>query len=177
MYDWGVHVIDRTVKMIPERLRRIYCDLKYITNRECDDNVFIHFTFESGLTVRLEVDTCHFIRLPLWNLYADHGTAEIDSWNCDGRMVRLSSWEDKDTVPVMAGSGLSKTMAPRGRETLKELPLPRFDFDRNALYRNFVETCLGTAQQTVTADHALRVLRIMETCFRSAREGRVIEFE
>ena len=68
-------------------------------------------------------------------------------------------------------------MAPRGRETLKELPLPRFDFDRNALYRNFVETCLGTAQQTVTADHALRVLRIMETCFRSAREGRVIEFE
>ncbi len=177
MYDWGVHVIDRTVKMIPERLRRIYCDLKYITNQECDDNVFIHFTFESGLTVRLEVDTCHFIRLPLWNLYADQGTAEIDSWNCDGRMVRLSSWEDKDTVPVMAGSGLSKTMAPRGRETLEELPLPRFDFDRNALYRNFVETCLGTAQQTVTADHALRVLRIMEACFRSAREGRVIEFE
>lgn len=41
-------MIDRTVKMIPERLRRIYCDLKYITNQECDDNVFIHFTLRAA---------------------------------------------------------------------------------------------------------------------------------
>ncbi len=177
MYDWGVHVIDRIVKMIDRPLNDVFCSLKYITNEECDDNVFIHFTFEGGLTVRLEVDTCHFVRLPLWNLFADHGSAEIYSWNCDGKMMRLSSWQDKDALPIIAGSGLTKTMAPRNQETLTELPLPRFDFDRNALYKNFVEVCQGTAEQIITTDHALRVLKIMEACFESAEKGEVIRFE
>ena len=42
-------------------------------------------------------------------------------------MMYLSSWLDKEAQPMKAGSGLTKTMAPRTRETLTELPLPRFD--------------------------------------------------
>lgn len=124
----------------------------------------------------MEVDTCHFVRLPLWNLFADHGSAEIYSWNCDGKMMRLSTWTDKDAQPIVAGSGLTKTMAPRTKDTMIELPLPRFDFDRNALYRNFVETCRGKAEQIVTNEHALRVLKIIEACFASAKTGNSVAF-
>ena len=134
-------------------------------------------TFEDGLTVRLEVDTCHFVSLPLWNLFADHGSAEIQNWNCDGRMMRLSSWQDKDALPIVAGSGLTKTMAPRTKDTLTELPLPRFDFDRNALYKNFVETCQGKAEQIVTNEHALRVLKVIEACFESAKRQEVVTYK
>ena len=176
MYDWGVHIIDRIVKMVGKAPERLFCDLKNITNEECDDNLFVHMTFEDGLTVRLEVDTCHFVSLPLWNLFSSHGSAEIQNWNCDGKMTLLSSWHDKDALPIIAGSGLTKTMAPRTKETLTELPLPRFDFDRNALYRNFVETCQGKAEQIVTNEHALRVMRIIEACFESAKTKKVIEF-
>ena len=172
MYDWGVHIIDRIVKMVGKAPERLFCDLKNITNEECDDNLFVHMTFEDGLTV----DTCHFVSLPLWNLFARHGSAEIQNWNCDGKMTLLSSWHDKDALPIIAGSGLTKTMAPRTKETLTELPLPRFDFDRNALYRNFVETCQGKAEQIVTNEHALRVMRIIEACFESAKTKKVIEF-
>ncbi len=177
MLDWGVHIIDRIVKMIPEKLTKIFCDLKYITNPECDDNVQIHFTFESGITVVLEVGTCHFVNLPLWAIYGDQGSAVIENWDMDGKMVRLDSWEDKDTVPILAGAGLTKTMAPRKGNSVTELPLPRFDFDRNALYRNFVETCEGKAEQIVTQEHALRVIRIMEACFESSKKGIVVNFE
>ena len=83
----------------------------------------------------LEVDTCHCVNLPLWSLYADHGSAVIENWKLDGKMVRLKSWEDKDTTPILAGAGLTKTMAPRQNNSVDELPLPRFDFDRNTLYR------------------------------------------
>lgn len=176
LYDWGVHIIDRIVKLVGRAPERVFCDLKYITNAECDDNVFVYLTFEGGLTVRLEVDTCHFVRLPLWNLFADHGSAEIYSWNCDGRMMRLSTWTDKDAQPIVAGSGLTKTMAPRTKDTMIELPLPRFDFDRNALYRNFVETCRGKAEQIITNEHALRVLKIIEACFASAKTGNSVAF-
>ncbi len=176
MYDWGVHIIDRIVKLTGTVPESIFCSLKYITNHECDDNLFVHMTFHGGLTVRLEVDTCHFVSLPLWNLFAENGSAEILNWNCEGRMMRLSGWQDKDALPVMAGSGLTKTMAPRTRETVTELPLPRFDFDRNELYRNFIETCRGKAEQIVTGEHAVRVLKIIEACFESARTGETVKF-
>lgn len=177
LYDWGVHIIDRIVKMVGKAPQSVWCDLKYITNKECDDNVFVYLTFDKGLVVRLEVDTCHFVSLPLWNLFADHGSAEILNWDCEGKMMYLSSWLDKEAQPVKAGSGLTKTMAPRTRETLTELPLPRFDFDRNALYRNFVEVCQGKAEQIVTNEHALRVLKIIEACFESAKTGQVVNFK
>ena len=57
-------------------------------------------------------------------------------------MVRLNSWEDKDTVPILAGAGLTKTMAPRGDNSTQTLPLPREEFDNNELYMNLVESCL-----------------------------------
>ena len=91
--------------------------------------------------------------------------------------MRLSSWQDKDALPIVAGSGLTKTMAPRTKETLTELPLPRFDFDRNALYRNFVETCQGKAEQIVTNEHAVRVLKVIEACFESAKTKTVVMFK
>ena len=178
MLDWGVHIIDRIVKMIPEKLTRVYCSMTDITNPECDDGDQIHLTFESGLTVNLEVGTCHFVNEPLWCVYGDKGSAEIKNWRLEGRMVRLLSWDEKDTTPILAGAGLTKTMAPRvGGKSTEELPLPRFDFDWNTLYRNFAKTCSGEEEQIVTQEHALRVLRVMEACFESAKTGEAIHFE
>jgi len=69
-------------------------------------------------------------------------------------------------------------MAPRsGGSSVEEFTLPRFDFDRNTLYRNFVEVCRGQAEQIVTQEHALRVLRIMEACYESSETGEAIKFE
>ena len=178
MLDWGVHIIDRIVKMVPEKITNLFCHFTYITNPECDDGFQLNLTFESGLTVNLEVGTCHFVNEPLWCVYGDKGSAMIDGWGKDCKMARLVSWDDKDATPIMAGAGLTKTMAPRsGGSSVEEFTLPRFDFDRNTLYRNFVEVCRGQAEQIVTQEHALRVLRIMEACYESSETGEAIKFE
>lgn len=178
MLDWGVHIIDRMVAMVPEKIKKICCNMTYITNPECDDGIQVTMFFESGLKINLEVGTCHFVNEPLWNVYGDMGSAEIFNWKLDGRMVRLETWDERDTTPIMAGAGLTKTMAPRqhGKSTTV-LPLPDFDFDRNALYANFAKTCLGEEKQIVTCEHALRVLRVMEACFKSAETCQVVDFE
>lgn len=178
MLDWGVHIIDRIVKMVPEKITNLFCHCTYITNDECDDGFQLHLTFESGLTVNLEVGTCHFVNEPLWCVYGDKGSAMINSWNLDGKMTRLVSWDDKDATPILAGAGLTKTMAPRdGGSSIVTTDLPRFDYDRNELYRNFVEVCRGAAPQIVTQEHALRVLKLMEACFESNETGKAIAFE
>ena len=177
MLDWGVHILDRIVQMVPEKITKVYCDLTNITNKEVDDGLKVILTFESGLTAHMEVGTCNFINLPLWYMAGDQGTAQIDNWSNTGKMVRLKSWEDKDATPILAGEGLTKTMAPRESNSAEELPLPELDYDRNELYSNLVDTINGEAEQIVTGEQALRVLRLMEACFESFEKGSAVKFE
>lgn len=177
MLDWGVHILDRILFMIPEKVSKVFCSLTNITNDEVDDGFKMHLTFESGLVVFLEVSTCSFINLPLWFVAGTQGTAQIKDWSCDGKMVRLMSWEDKDAAPILAGAGLTKTMAPRGENSTEVLPLPEVDFDNNELYSNLIDTICHTAGQIVTGEQALRCLRIMEAAFESSNKGTVVHFE
>lgn len=177
MLDWGVHLLDRLVMMVPEKIKKVFCKLTHVTNDEVDDGFKMHMTFESGLTAVVEVGTCHFLTLPLWFIAGDHGSAQIDNWTCEGRMARLKSWEDKDATPILAGAGLTKTMAPRGENSVEVLPLPEVEFDNNELYSNLVDTINGTAEQIVTGEQALRVLKLMEAAFESDEKGIVVTFE
>jgi predicted dehydrogenase len=177
MLDWGVHLLDRLLMMIPEKITKVFCSLTNITNDEVDDGFKMHLTFESGLTAVVEVGTCHFISLPLWFIAANHGTASISNWSCSGEMVRLNSWDDKDAKPILAGEGLTKTMAPRLGKSIEKLPLPEVDYDRNELYSNLADAVNGEAEQIVTAEQALRVFKLMEAAFKSSKEGVVVYFE
>lgn len=177
MLDWGVHLLDRLLFMVPEKISKVFCDMTHITNDECDDGFKMHITFESGLTASVEVGTCHFINLPLWYVAGKEGTAVINNWHCDGKIVRLNSWEDKDALPILAGAGLTKTMAPRDSASTAEYALPTVDFDNNELYSNLVDVIDGTAAQIVTPEQALRVLRLMEAAFESSEKGTVVYFE
>lgn len=163
--------------MIPEKVVNLYCRTTHITNKEVDDGFTLFLTFESGLTATVEVGTNNFIDLPLWYVAAVDGTAEIDNWALSGRMVRRIPGDEKDSVPILAGSGLTKTMAPRKKDTVETLPLPSVEFDANALYVNLVQTVEGTAEQIVKPEQALRILRLMEAALSSAETGASVEFE
>lgn len=177
MLDWGVHLLDRLLIMVPEKIKRVHCVLSNVINDDVDDGFTMHITFESGLTAVVEVGTCHFIKHPLWFVAGNHGTAAIDGWSCTGKMVRLKSWEDSDATPILAGAGLTKTMAPRGDNSIEELDLPVVEFDSNELYANVADVVNGEAEQIVTGAQALRVLKLMEAAFESHEKGVVVHFE
>ncbi|HIR00269.1 MAG TPA: Gfo/Idh/MocA family oxidoreductase [Candidatus Scybalocola faecavium] len=174
MLDWGVHLLDRLLAMISEPVDHIYCKLLHVTNDQVDDGFTIYLSFKSGLDVVVEVGTCNFIALPLWYVAGDQGSAVIYDWMCRGEMKCLTSWEDKDAKPILAGAGLTKTMAPRNDQSLISQPLPEVVFDNNELYSNLVDTIEGNAKQIVTQEHALRVLELMEAAVESSETGKVI---
>ena len=39
LLDWGIHLTDQLLWMVPGRLNRIYCKLGHILGGECDDSV------------------------------------------------------------------------------------------------------------------------------------------
>ena len=169
--DWGVHLLDRIVLMVPEKIKKVYAKMTHVTNDEVDDGFIMNMVFESGITATVEVGTCNFITLPHWYLCGDQGTAEIKDFRDPGRMVVLRSWEDKDATPILMGEGLSKTMAPRNPDSVDELPLPDFSYDRNELYSNVCDVVMGKAEQIVKNEEALRVLRLMEAALSPTKRA------
>ena len=177
MFDWGVHLLDRLVMMIPEKIKQVYAKMTHVTNDEVDDGFIMNMVFESGITATVEVGTCNFITLPLWYLAGDQGTATIQDFKDEGHMVVLHSWEDKDATPILMGEGLSKTMAPRNESSVEDRPLPYTPYDRNELYSNFCDVVLDKAEPVIKNEEALRVLRLMEAALESDEKGIVVNFE
>ena len=55
LYDWGVHLIDQVLQLLPERLTDVYCTFDHITNSEVDDGFKLELTFETGKTAHIFV--------------------------------------------------------------------------------------------------------------------------
>lgn len=176
--DWGIHLLDQVLQMTyPHKLVSVYNELTYITNENCDDGFRATLVFDDGLSFYVEVTTSNFIELPLWYVLGENGSAVINNWNYDGEIVKVSDWENRDAVPIQAGAGITKTMAPRTDETIKRYPLPRLNADWSEYYTNIFDTLEGKATQIVTHDQQRRLLKLVDALFLSAKENRVVEFE
>ncbi len=177
MLDWGVHIIDQALQMIPEKVKSVYCTLTHVTNEEVDDGFTLVLTFESGLRYLLEVGTSHFISLPRWYIQGMNGSAVIRDWSLNGEIVRVTHWDQNDAVPIKTAAGLTKTMAPRTDETIASEALPVVCSDIRDFYRNIVDTLEGKAQQKIQHSEIMRVMKLMEAAFQSAQNNQILPFE
>ncbi len=177
MLDWGVHLIDQMLNMIDEKVKKIYCRLEYVTNEQCDDGITVLATFESGLMYVVEVGTSNFIPMPNWYMLGRDGTAIIRGWKAtDGEIVK-STGPDGEVVPVLTANGITKTMAPRRDDTIEHKPLPVIEDNIDWFYDNVAEVLDGTAEQIISNESVLRVMRLMEAAFKSAKLNEAVDFE
>jgi len=177
MLDWGVHLIDRITIMVKEKIKSVYCKMSYVLGNEVDDGFKLVLTFESGKTAVFEVGTSHYLSLPIWFMTGTTGTAVIHDWNMNGKVAKLMTHEDRDATPIEAGAGLTKTMAPRGENTVNEFPIPRVATDIRDFYYNFMDVIEGKAELAVKNSDVLRVMKIMEAAFESSELNQVVNFE
>ena len=178
LLDWGVHLIDQILQMVAgKKLAKIYCRFDHITNYEVDDGFKLDMYFEDGPVARVEVGTSNFISLPRYYMAGTNGSAIVRGWGMDCEVVCCKNWEDKDVVPVVTAAGLTKTMAPRSKETQTEYTLPSVKLDVHDFYRNICLTIDKKAEQIVTHAQQVRLMKVMEACFESDRLGLPVDFE
>ena len=176
--DWGVHLIDQMLGIVYDRkVERIYCRCDHITNYEVDDGFKLDLYFEGDLTARIEVGTSHFISMPRFYMTGTNGSAIIQDWREDCRVVCCKNWDEKDVVPVVTAAGLTKTMAPRDEKTIAEHEIPRPESDVHDFYRNVCRAIDGKEKQIVTHEQLMRVMKIMEAAFRSDASGKVVDID
>ncbi len=170
--DWGVHLIDQMLQLVYDRkVEKVYCRCDHITNYEVDDGFKLDLYFERELTARIEVGTSHFISLPRYYMTGSNGSAIVEGWKSNCKVVCCKNWDDKDVVPVVTAAGLTKTMAPRSADTITESEIERPASDVHDFYRNVCLALDGKAEQIVTHAQLMRVMKIMEAAFRSDELG------
>lgn len=177
LLDWGVHILDQMLCMVHEKVKKVYCKFTHVTNELVDDGFKVILTFESGKTALLEVGTSNFINLPRWYVLGVNGSAVINDWSLNGKIVRVKNWEDKDAVPIRAASGLTKTMAPRLDNTIYEEELPIQKSELREYYRNVMAAIEGKAEIIVKNTEVLRVIKLMEAFFESDEKEMIVDFE
>lgn len=68
------------------------------------------------------------------------GTAVIENWNCEGKIVKLQTEEQMawDDEIVYTEAGPTRTMAPRPKQTTEEIALPEVESNWTDYYQNIV---------------------------------------
>ena len=177
VFDWGIHLLDQALMMtLPRKLKTVYAELTNVTNENCADGFRATLIFDDGLSFYVEVTTSNFISLPLWYMLGENGTSVIDDWDCSGKTVMVSDWENRDAVPIVAGAGITKTMAPRTDDTIKEYPLDVQKADWGEYYKNVFAYLRGEEPIIVTHNQQRRLLKLVEAIFESGKENKVVEF-
>lgn len=176
--DWGVHLLDQILLIFGEtKLKYVHGTVTNITNQLVDDGFTTTLTFENGVEVYVEVGTSNFISLPRWYMLGVNGTAIIEDWSLNGKIVCATGKDEKDVVPVRTAAGLTKTMAPRRDDTISTKELPVVKSDIRDFYRNVVKVIKEGEEAKIKLPEVMRVMKLMEAIFESAREHKVIEFE
>ena len=173
LLDWGVHLIDQITQLDTSKLVKVDSHLLSVYTPEVDDNIKLMLLFESGMSAVLEMSTMCLIPAYRWHVEGTGGTLLIKNWECEGEMYQLKQdaqmeW-DEDIVYTEAGP--TRTMAPRPKFTMNEIPLPEVKTDWADYYNNICGALDGSAELIVKPEQSLRVMRIIDLLFRAAEEG------
>jgi len=175
--DWGVHLIDQILLLIPEKVTSVNCVNTHYTNKEVDDGFRLELTFETGKTAHVEVGTYNFIAMPRFYMQCEKGSLYLSNWQSKPVISRLTRWIEKDVTPVQNAAGITKTMAPRNELTLDtyENEIPKSDV--HDFYRNFCLAVDNKCEQMVKNSEVRRVLSVMMAAFESDEKDQTIRVD
>ncbi|MGY3750053.1 Gfo/Idh/MocA family protein [Vagococcus acidifermentans] len=177
LLDWGVHLLDQLLFLVDSPVKSVVSELSYVLGDEVDDGFISYITFDNGVKSLIEVGTSNFIKLPRWYVKGYSGTAVIHDWDLSGDLVKqVGQVAHHELIPVQAGQGLTKTMAPPSEDAAQRLSLPAPVFEHPTFYTNFYQVIRQDAAPVVKNAEVMRVMQLIEDIFASAEKRAVIHY-
>lgn len=178
MYDWGIHMIDQVCCLIDSEPEYVFAQLQSVRFPKVDDVCRVTIGFENGIRAQIIADLWCYIPEPRWHLSGDDGTAIIYEWFKDeGKVVKANIKEvDWTQGCFYTPNGLSKTMWPRPKQEIEELPLPKPAKEPRweDFYENVISVMEGKATPIVKHSEIQRSMKVMMAAFESAKNNKTI---
>ena len=177
LYDWGVHLIDQILMLIPGKLASVYADMKSVHNPLVDDFFRVILKFEDGQSATIMQSTFILKPAPRWLVCGSEGTAVINSFSCDGEVYTTSELVTKLPPRIIDNpAGPTRSFLPTPPGKILVSPLPEVECDWSDFYRNFLDVLNGEAQFVVRPEQIRRVLAVLAACFESAKTKQNVPF-
>ena len=126
LYDWGVHLIDQMLDLIPGKITQISADMKCAVNKSVDDYFRILLYFDNGLAAEIELGTFLLKKLPRWCVAGDTGTLVVENIKADeGAIYRAK--EFREALPKTVkniDAGPTRTFSVKAEDVVSTEPLP-----------------------------------------------------
>ncbi len=179
IYDWGVHLIDQILFMMPDvKIKSIYADIQNVLHEEVDDYFKILMKMDNGVTVHIELSTYILKYQPRWLAAGDKGTLIVDDFACNGKIYRTGQLLEKLPPQITeTEAGPTRQFAPVPPGGIVEEPLPEVETSWLDYYRNVADVLDGKAEIKVKIPEVRRVLSVMEAARKSSETGMAIAFE
>lgn len=179
IYDWGVHLIDQALLMMPGvKLKSIFADIKSVLHEEVDDYFKIILKMENGITFHIELSTYILEYQPRWLVAGDKGTLIIKTFGCDGAVYRTGDMLEKLSPQITETvAGPTRQFAPVPPGGIVEEPLPQVETDWVDFYKNVQGALDGTEESKIKIPEVRRVLSVMEAAWESSRTNKSVDFE
>ena len=180
LYDWGIHMIDQVLCLIKSEPAYVFAQLQNVRFPQVDDVCRVIIGFENGVKAQIVADLWCYVDEPRWHLSGDDGTATIYKWfGKEGKIVKANIKEvDWQQGCVYTPNGLSKTMWPRPKQEIEELPLPLPETAPRweEFYENAIAVIEGVAEPIVKHDEVRRSMKVMMAAFESAKTNQTVIF-
>lgn len=186
LYDWGVHLLDQILWMIPGvKLNSVFADIRNVINEEVDDYFKILMRFENGVMAEVELGTYYlsdkmhdkwFERH--WFIGGDQGSAYVDGFEPEGKIVRTNGLlRNVSGQRTMTAAGPTRSFGPppEGKIFTEELPIAHTS--HADYFENYKRAYAGEEEFLVKIPETRRVLRLMDAVRESGRTGKSIDFE
>ena len=185
LYDWGVHLIDQILYMVPGKLNTVYADVRNVINKEVDDYFKIILRFENNITAEIELGTYFLNDQPNWFerhwfVGGNKGSMHVDKFNPEGAIVRTTRLLENvahDQDKSAASYGPTRSFGVPAPGLIVSEPLPEVTVEQSDYFVNYFKALDGDEEFLVKPAEVRRVLRVMEACRESAVTRKSVDFE
>lgn len=173
LYDWGAHLIDQTLQLVPGPVESVSCDLQYRGwGAEIGSYARLRLRFASGVLADVELGNLARYDRPRWLILGEKGAL-------------VKHGLDPQEPAMLGGNIEAAREAPEYRARVRtelsgletELIVDSVKSDWTNYYLNVADALQGRAELAVKPEEVRRQVAILDAAMESARTGQTVRPE
>lgn len=153
LYDWGAHLLDQAVQLIPSEPATVFADVqRRVWDVDVDTFAKVIVRFDNGCLFEVDLGNVQCLSKPRWRVFGDKGTLVKETFDAD----------EKARVRTFASSVAFD-------EEIESVP-----GDWAEVYKNVSSHLNGGAELAVKPEEVRKSIAIIEAAFQSAESGQSV---